>query len=437
MTERDFAKEVVAKLQQHGYTTYWAGGCVRDELLGITPADYDVATSATPDQVQSLFRHCHWLGASFGVVEVIGPKVDGEWLKVQVATFRSDGEYTDARRPDSVVYSTPEMDAERRDFTINGIFFDPIANQLIDFVGGQADLQKRLLRAIGEPAARFHEDRLRVLRAVRLAARFELDIDLGTMAAIRAYAGKLHSVSPERVAEELRKILTHPNRSRAFRLLREFGLTRTIFAELAHCESMTIDIQSTGIRTRAEFGEAVLEALNGYPTEVEQPAVGFPLALAAWLVGYGGPAVQGETARQIGKNLRLSNSEIDRIVWLVNHQSVLIDAESLPASRLYPLLVQEGTGDLLKLHYALAVASGQPVSHVEYCQHVMQAVPPEQLNPAPLLSGNDLKAAGFKPGPNFSRWLQLVRDAQLNGELTGREQAIEFVRRLADDDVAN
>src|SRR2546423_12854917 len=203
MTERDFAVRVVQRLRDAGYQALWAGGCVRDELLGLVPKDYDVATDATPEQVRRLFRRTVAVGAAFGVVEVLGPRP----LKVQVATFRSDVSYSDGRRPDRVVFSSAREDALRRDFTINGMFFDPLTDQLIDYVGGQEDLRARVLRAIGDPVRRFTEDKLRMLRAVRIATRFDLTLDEATATAVRAMAPEIRAVSAERIAEELRKLL--------------------------------------------------------------------------------------------------------------------------------------------------------------------------------------------------------------------------------------
>src|SRR6516225_10098869 len=201
MTEREFAVDVVRQLRDAGFEALWAGGCVRDELLGLTPKDYDVATSARPEEVRRLFRHTVAVGMSFGVVEVVGPRTDAGRLMVQVATFRSDVSYSDGRRPDAVVFSTAREDAERRDFTINGMFFDPLDGRLIDYVGGQEDLRGRVLRAIGDPRRRFDEDKLRMLRAVRLATRFGFVIEPATAEAIRALAATIGVVAAERVAE--------------------------------------------------------------------------------------------------------------------------------------------------------------------------------------------------------------------------------------------
>ncbi|MDX1946089.1 MAG: CCA tRNA nucleotidyltransferase, partial [Pirellulaceae bacterium] len=227
---REFATDVVARLRAAGYEALFAGGCVRDQLLGITPKDYDVATSATPDQVRDCLGHRRTLpiGASFGVITALGPRGAGQ---VEVATFRRDAGYSDGRHPDSVSFTTAEQDALRRDFTINGMFFDPVASQVIDYVGGQDDLARGVIRAIGDPAQRIAEDKLRMLRAVRFAARFDFALDEGTLAAIRRQASELVIVSAERIAAEMRLMLIHPNRARAAAMLHVAGLLEVILPE--------------------------------------------------------------------------------------------------------------------------------------------------------------------------------------------------------------
>src|SRR5947208_9104318 len=232
MTEREFAVDVVRRLRDAGFQGLWAGGCVRDDLLGLVPKDYDVATDARPEQVQALFRRTVAVGASFGVVEVLGPRTPAGPLKVQVATFRADGSYSDGRHPDAVVFSSPEEDARRRDFTVNGMFFDPLTEQVIDYVGGRDDLRDGVLRAIGDPAQRFAEDKLRLLRAVRFATRFNLTLDPATAHAIRAMAGEITVVSAERIADELRKLLTDPRRAAGMRLMDEVALVTPILPEV-------------------------------------------------------------------------------------------------------------------------------------------------------------------------------------------------------------
>ena len=445
MTERDFAIDIVQRLQNANYQALWAGGCVRDELLGLTPADYDIATDATPEQVQSLFKRTIGIGASFGVIEVLGPRDEqGQWLKVQVATFRCDGTYSDERRPDSVMFSSPREDAERRDFTINGMFRDPIANRVIDYVGGEADLKAKVLRAIGVPEKRFEEDKLRILRAVRMAARFELDIDPRTADAARAMAHRITIVSAERIAEELRKILVHPNRARGVRLLQELNLIEPILPELAGRTDdafAAIDALTSCISPFSPGGEGLgvrggslpsrIQCFSGVepspspPTplpqgrrekEILQSKVSFPLAFAVLLHQV------VETTPNIGERLRLSNAERDRIAWLHSHEPMLHG--QLQPSILYPLLVHPGHRELLELHRALA-GKAETIRH---CEELLATKSPEELNPPPLLNGNDLQALGLKPGPQFKRILDAVRAGQLDGQLRSIAEAEAFAQ---------
>ena len=315
MTPRDFAIDVVRRLRESGFEALWAGGCVRDELLGITPADYDVATNAKPDEVQKHFRRTIAIGAAFGVIDVVGPKYDGKYLNVQVATFRSDGTYTDGRRPDSVTFGTAEADAQRRDFTVNGLFFDPLDNRLIDYVGGQKDLEAKILRAIGNPIDRFTEDKLRVLRAVRMATRFDLVIDPDTLLAGKSIAPEIGAVSVERIAEELRKLLSHPRRARGVTLLNEFGLILPIFPEL-------------------------VGPINASAVAALSERAGFELSLASLLIPIG-----PKETRKVCLRLKLSNDELRRIVWLMEHREALIDSRR-PVTR-YASRLLRGLGRLV------------------------------------------------------------------------------------------
>ena len=439
MTEREFALDVVRRLQQAGYAALWAGGCVRDEHLGLSPDDYDVATDARPDQLRPLFKHRNEIGASFGVVQVIGPRgTDGEWLTVEVATFRSDGTYTDGRRPDSVVFSSPEEDAKRRDFTINGMFFDPVKAQLIDYVGGQADLRAKVLRAIGNPAERFTEDKLRILRAVRMATRFDLAIDPETQAAATQMAAQISAVSPERIAEELRKLLTHPNRARGLWLLREFGLIEPVLPEMVPAFTLPQGLPSAPTGTLWEHTVRVVEELKG--------PVSFPLAFAAILHDVGKPRTFARTpdrytfhrhehvgkqmAEAIADRLRLSTAEKTRIAWLVEKHQYLADAPTMRASKLKPILVHPGIRELLELHRADALATGKGLDHVTFCERMLRDTPPEELNPAPAVTGDDLIAMGLKPGREFKRLLDAVREAQLEGQIRSKADGLQFVREL-------
>lgn len=445
MTERDFAIDVVRTLQQAGFQALWAGGCVRDELLGLHPNDYDVATNARPEEVMKLFRRSIAVGAAFGVIEVIGPRRHHGHLSVEVATFRSDGAYTDGRRPDSVVFSTPEEDAQRRDFTINGMFFDPLADQLHDFVGGQADLKSKTLRAIGDPANRFAEDKLRMLRAVRIAARFELDIDPATLEAARRSAKDIRVVSAERIAEEFRKMLAHPHRARGVKLLRDFDLVEPVLPELVPTYTLPQGPPAAPTGTLWEHLVRVVELLEG-PTWPEPAEVSFPLAFATLLHDIGKPRVFGRTAdrytfhghehvgRQmslkIADRLKLSNAEKDRLAWLVEKHQFLADAPSLRLSTLKPVLAHEGIGELLALHRADALASGKSLEHVEFCERMLKDTPREELDPTPAVTGDDLTALGMKPGPEFKRLLAAVREAQLEGRVRTKAEGLALVEQL-------
>jgi len=406
MTEREFATEVVQRLQGAGYQALFAGGCVRDELLGRTPADYDIATSATPDDLKPLFRKCNYFGASFGVVEVLGPRGgDGAWLKVQVATFRADGDYSDGRRPDTVEFTSPEHDAARRDFTINGLFFDPVSERVIDYVGGRADLEARILRAIGDPAKRFGEDKLRLMRAARMAARFELAIDPATADAIRAMAPQIGVVSAERIAEELRKMLENEHRVRGVELLQDLSLLAEILPEV---KASPVDIRAT------------LLALPKDST--------FPLVFTALCAD-----ASATTMTAVARRLKLSNEERDRIVWLAKHRTALTNAPELPRSKLYPILAHPGSRDLVALGFADAAASRSEPVGAEFAEAVIRQLDPLQFNPPPLLNGDDLRAMGYEPGKHFKVWLDTIRALQFDGVLDSADDAREKVREFAVD----
>jgi len=441
MTEREFAIEVVQKLRDAGFQALWAGGCVRDELLGLSPDDYDVATDATPEQVRKLFKRTIAVGMIFGVIEVLGPHAEDGYLKVQVATFRSDVSYSDGRRPDEVVFSTAREDAERRDFTINGMFFDPLERQLIDYVGGQADLQARVLRAIGDPALRFAEDKLRMLRAVRFATRFELTVDPATVDAIRTMAREITVVSAERIADELRKLLVSPHRARGMRLLDETGLAAVLLPEVVPMKNLPQGLPSAPTGNLWEHTLRVLELLG--------PEASFAVAFAALLHDVGKPRVVGRTpdrytfyqhehvgrrlASEIGVRLKLSNHERDRIEWLVEKHQYLADAPRMRPSKLKQTLIHPGIQELLALHRADALASDRSADHVEYCAKLLREWSDTDLNPPPLLTGYDLMRHGLEQGPDFKRLLDAVREAQLDGAITTPEEALEMVNRLAEE----
>lgn len=401
---REFATEVVERLRRGGFQSLFAGGCVRDLLLGREPQDFDVATNATPDQVRDLFgrRRTLAVGASFGVMIVLGP----DHVQVEVATFRKEGPYHDGRRPASVAFCEPEQDALRRDFTINGMFYDPLESRVLDYVHGEADLAAGVIRAIGEPRERFREDKLRLLRAVRFAATLEFELEPQTADAVREMAGELPVVSAERIAQELRKMLGHPHRRRAMRLLDECGLLAVVFPELPDDPTS---------RERAS------ERLHLLP-----PETGFELGLAALLSELPATTV----VRPICRRLKLSNDETHRIVWLVDESSTLDEAANWSQARLKRLFAHPDSRQLLQLARAQRLAHGRDLHAILHCEEFLARTPPEELDPPPLLTGNDLIGLGLSPGPAFKDVLEQVRDAQLNGEIVSADDAITLARRL-------
>lgn len=405
--ERLMAREVVRKLVDAGHEALWAGGCVRDEILGLTPVDYDIATSARPDQVRRLFLKTVAVGASFGVIEVIGPRrADGKHIMIQVATFRADLGYSDGRRPDSVRFCDAREDALRRDFTINGMFYDPIEGKLVDYVGGRSDLEKKILRAIGDPSERFAEDRLRMLRAVRLTARFVLSMDPATANAILKHAGAIRVVSAERITEEMRKILSHPSRAKGVFLFLETGLAREILPEL-------FEVETAG-------WEELISVQGHLP-----PDAPFSLGWAALLRKLPLAKIQ-----EISTRLKLSNAEMDLAMALVRHQDVLSFPEELKLCELKKLLAQPWVDSLLKFMHAIREAKGEGQAAVEFCLSRLSQWSNEEINPLPLVTGDDLKEMGFCPGPRFKDILEAIRDDQLNGMIKTREEALILAQKL-------
>jgi poly(A) polymerase len=468
-SERDFAVEVVRALRQAGHEALFAGGCVRDELLALVPKDYDVATSARPEQVQALFPRTVAVGASFGVVEVLGPRP----YRIQVATFRADrydddgepladpvGKLREGRHPRGVTFCSAEEDAKRRDFTINGMFFDPVEERLIDHVGGRADLDAHILRAIGDPLERFTEDRLRMLRAVRMAARFDFAIDPGTAAAVQHMAGQLgEGVSAERIADELRKMLVDRHRARGMRLFMDLGLAAVVLSELVAMRGLPQGVPRDDGTTLPPPGQPgpALARPDGPPCDLWEhvlrvldllgDAPSFPLAMAALLHDVGKPRTVGRTperytfhghehvgrrlAGDICLRLKLSNDERDRIEWLVEKHQVLCESRQMRPAKLKVLLVHRGIAELFALHRADALAWGRSLDHVEYAEACRQQWQAEgRLDPAPLITGDDLKEMGLTPGPLFKQLLERTREAQLDGALHTAEQARDLVRGL-------
>ena len=409
---RQFAIDVVGRLRTAGFQAFWAGGCVRDELLGRIPADYDVATSAKPDEVREVFgrRRTLAVGAAFGVITVLGPKDSGQ---IEVATFRTDEAYTDGRHPAGVRFSSPEEDAQRRDFTINGLFLDPISGEVHDFVGGREDLKAGVVRAIGVPAMRFGEDHLRMLRAVRFAAAFGFALDGETRAAIERMTHLVTTVSPERIAAEMRAMVGRPGRRRALELLDETGLAREVLPEVA---------PSAGDEAcHAAWHEAarIIDALD-------EPDLS--TALAALFESAG-----EERLRHAAHRLRLSNREVKLACWLLDAVAALGSATAdelaaRPWSQVQPRLAHDDAFLLADLLRARADC-GRGNAHGAAWVTAQASRPKAELDPPPLVTGSDLMAAGIPEGRALGAALAALRAKQLDGEIASREAAIEWVRR--------
>jgi len=408
---RDFALQIVKQLRDAGYESLWAGGCVRDQLLGRTPQDYDIATSARPEEVREFFGHRRTLaiGAAFGVIVVLGrPSQQGEKAQqIEVATFRSDGAYVDGRRPEGVIFTTAEEDAQRRDFTINGLFYDPLEGKLIDYVGGEQDLQRGILRAIGDPAARFSEDKLRMLRAVRFATTLGFQIEEPTREAICEMAPEIHVVSAERIGGELRRLLVHASRRLGVELLCETGLLKLLIPELTELS-----------RKDPPAWQRTLQNLARLET------TSLAVSHAALLAEIKAPDLAGsDLAGRLGRRFRFTNKEIDRATWLLRSLPRVGEAKTLPWPQLQRLLIHDGVADLLAL--ADAVLGSDHPGVIECRRRLAQ--PTEKLNPPPLLSGESLIALGVKPGPSFAQILQHLRDQQLLGHINNRQEAERLV----------
>lgn len=396
---REFATQVVRKLRDSGHVAYWAGGCVRDLLLGLPPADYDVATDATPDRVIKIFRRTIHVGISFGVIRVLG---DGEASEdVEVATFRSDGDYLDGRRPESITFGSAEADAARRDFTINGMFYDPMTKEVIDYVGGRSDLEAKILRAIGDPHQRFAEDKLRLLRAARFAARFDLAMDPLTREAVIAVSRQVTIVAAERIAQELRRMLTHSSRARGICYIRELRLLSPIFPDLIPVDQIAWN------RT-----QSIYQNLSEHPN--------FPLSLAILLRDLPTELVE---ARCLA--LKLSSDEQARTLWLVAHQNALTEQDRPRVCKLKRLFAHPFFPELLDWWRAEGESKAKTV---EFVDQYLNMLPDGPIDPPAVLNGRDLIAAGLRPGPKFAAMLDSVRDAQLEGEVTSRDAALQWIK---------
>jgi poly(A) polymerase len=411
-----FAEQVVQRLAAAGYTAYFAGGCVRDALLGMEPHDFDVATSATTDQVRAVFgaNHTRAVGEAFGVV-LVHQRIRSQHCQVEVASFRTDGSYSDGRRPDWVALATPEEDASRRDFTINGLFYDPIAKKVIDFVGGQTDLDRRVLRCIGVAADRFREDKLRTLRAVRFAGRFGFELDADTQRAIEQSAHEIVVVSGERIGIELKKILEHPSRAWAWEKLIETGLTQYLLPELHHRWS------SLGDRHHE------LRILKQLPDSRMDWTASIATILLPWYLEHHLQDGVDDLLDAIKQRWKIANEDIDALGFAIRHAETLVGAAHRPWSDVQPLLVSRYTEPALDVAEAMAKASSDEQIGVQFCRE-RRRLPENQLNPAPLLRGDDLMALGLKPGPAFAKLLTEARSLQLDEHLRDRDAALQWLQ---------
>jgi poly(A) polymerase len=429
------ANSICDTLRHSGYQALLVGGCVRDLLLGREPADYDVTTDATPEQVMTLFPESVAVGAQFGVILI--PR-DG--LKVEVATFRSDVGYSDGRHPDSVVYSkTAQEDVQRRDFTINGLLMRHDNGEVIDYVGGQADLQAKIIRAIGEPCRRFAEDKLRMMRAVRFAARFGFEIEAETFRAIRKHVAEIHQVSPERLREELTKMLTEGAARQAFELLEETWLLHQVLPEIAAMKGVEQPAQfhpegDVWIHTRLmlEGLPANTPATLGWGVllhDVGKPPTFQSAEQTGDRIRFNNHVEVGvRMAEAICQRLRFSNDETEQILALVANHMKFGAVEEMRASTLKRFVRLPRFEEHLALHRLDCLSSHRHLESYNFVQRFLEVTSPEQVRPERLLNGDDLQAMGFKPGPVFSQILQSLEDAQLEGQLRTRQEAEAFVK---------
>lgn len=424
------ATEILLKLRESRFQAYFVGGCVRDLVMRRAPKDYDVATDARPSQVMALFPEGLGVGAQFGVVLV--PREAGP---VEVATFRSDGAYADGRHPEEVTYAkTAEEDVRRRDFTLNGLLYDPTAEEVIDYVGGQDDIRAKRIRAIGDPLDRFREDHLRMLRAVRFAARFGFALDPAVLSAIRELRPLIRSVSRERVRDEILKILTEGAARRGFELLDETGLLEIVLPEIKALQGVE---QPPQFHPEGDVWTHTLMMLDG----LRNPTV--TLALGVLLHDAGKPPtfsirerirfdnhveVGAKMAVEICNRMRLPSRDIERVAALVRNHLRFKDLPQMRRSTQMRFLRMDGFDEHLELHRLDCLASHGNLANYELALRLLSEIPEKEMKPEPLVRGGDLIAEGYVPGPRFKEILRAVEDAQLEGTISTQEDALRLVR---------
>jgi poly(A) polymerase len=441
---KEHATNIVRELRQRGFQAYFAGGCVRDTLLGLAPTDYDVATDAKPSQVMRVFPDTYAVGAQFGVVLVPAPKdiplptTPSEHPNyVEVATFRNDGAYSDGRHPDQVRYSKdPQEDVQRRDFTINGLLMDPLdGNRVLDFVGGRKDLEAHIVRAIGDAECRFQEDKLRMLRAVRFAARFQYDIEAQTFAAIQKLAPLIHQVSRERVRDELTKMLTEGHARRAFELLDATGLLKEVLPEISRMKGVE---QPPQFHPEGDVWVHTLMLLEQLPARSSRTLawgallhdVGKPptFRVAPDRIRFDGHVEVGvKMAEEICHRLHFSNDEAKQILALVANHMRFGDVEKMKESTLKRFMRLAKFEEHMELHRIDCLSSHRKLEMYNFVKDRLEHTPVEEIRPPALVNGRDLIELGYKPGAEFRESLSAVEDAQLEGSLHDREEALSFV----------
>ena len=427
------ARKIAARLRDEGHIAYFAGGCVRDMVRGFAPKDFDIATDASPEVVQNLFSHTYAVGAHFGVIIVLEDS-----FQFEVATFRSDDAYIDGRHPSAVHFSSPQEDAKRRDFTINGMFYDSVAEKVIDFVGGRGDIDAKLVRAIGDAAQRFAEDRLRMLRAVRFATVLDYDIEKNTWDAMVANAAWINDISAERIREELVRIFLSPNRVRGWDLLDASGLMRAILPEI---EAMKGCKQPEQFHPEGDVFEHTRLMLQFLPEKVSVPLVfsvlfhdvAKPRTATVDETGRirfsGHDRLGAEMTEEIMRRLRFSGAEIEATVEMVRQHMVFKDVPNMRVAKLKRFMARPTFDEELELHRVDCQGSHRMLDNYEFLLRKREEFANEPIIPPPLVRGDDLIALGLKPGPKFGEILEAAETRQLEGSLRTREEALEWVKR--------
>ena len=424
------AYQIVKRLRDHGHQAVYAGGCVRDMILGLTPADYDIATDARPEIVESLFEKTLPVGKAFGVIVVI---IDD--VQIEVATFRTDGGYSDGRRPDSVSFSSMEEDAHRRDLTINGMFYDPIEGTVIDCVRGHEDLDNKVIRLIGDPEARIAEDKLRMLRVIRFAAKLRFSVDPLTLQAVKAHSSEITQVSAERITEELQKILRTGNYRMALDLLFETGLIGYILPEVAAMKGCA---QPVDYHPEGDVLTHTILALESLPAEASDELrmgtlfhdVGKPVTQTFEdRIRFNGHDIRGkDLTREIMARMKVSKDFSDRVVDLVGNHMKFMFVKEMRTSRLKRFMAVPFFEEHMALHRADCLSSHRNLENYDFMTERLKTYEPEEIRPPRIVTGTDLISMGLVPGVLFKQILGDVEDQQLEGVLKDRDQALEYVK---------